>query len=290
MMTAMVTPFDAAGGVDHQAARALVAHLIATGTTSLLVCGTTGESPTLCHDEKLALLDTVKDAVDGRVPVLMGTGSNCTRSTVDFTAEVTARGVDGVLVVCPYYNKPTQDGLYEHFAAAARASAAPVMVYNIESRSARNILPDTMARLAAEVPNIVALKEASGSINQFAAMALALPDGFRIYSGNDSDTPAILCCGGVGVVSVASHVVGLEMRRMIDAFLGGDFARGRALYLSLMPLVNSLFHPASVSPAPVKAALEMLGVRVGGLRLPLVPADDVVCAAVRSSLERLGRL
>jgi 4-hydroxy-tetrahydrodipicolinate synthase len=286
-MTAMVTPFDADLNVDHEAAAALVRHLIATGSSSVLVCGTTGESPTLSHDEKVALIRTVVAAAEGRVPVLAGTGSNCTRSTVDFTREVSALGVDGIMLVCPYYNKPTQEGLFQHFAAGARATELPVMLYNIEARTSRNIEPATVGRLAREVPNIVALKEASGKIDQFAAMALAVPDGFALYSGNDSDTPAILACGGVGVVSVASHVAGPVIRAMIDAFLGGDFARGARLYLAQMPLVNALFPPTSVNPAPIKAVCEMTGLRVGGVRLPLVPADDGVRAALQAALAGL---
>ena len=290
MMTAMVTPFDAAGGIDFDGVATLVDHLIATGSTSLLVCGTTGESPTLTHDEKIALLKAVVAQAAGRVPVLMGSGGNCTRSSIELTQEVSALGIDGIMLVCPYYNKPTQEGLFQHFAATARATGLPVMIYNIEARTARNIAPETVARLAREVPNIVAVKEASGSIGQFAAVALAAPEGFTLYSGNDSDTPAILACGGVGVVSVASHVAGRPTRAMIEAFLGGDFERGRRLYLALMPLVAALFPPTSVSPAPVKAALELIGRPVGGLRLPLVPADDAVRADLAAALARLENL
>lgn len=288
LMTAMVTPFDADLQIDHEATAALVEHLIATGSTSILVNGTTGESPTLTHAEKLDLLKTVIATVDGRVPVLMGTGSNCTRSTVEFTEEVSALGVDGIMLVCPYYNKPTQDGLYLHFAAAAGATDKPVMIYNIEGRTARNISPSTIRCLAEDVPNIVAVKEASGKLDQFAEIALSVPEGFGLYSGNDGDTPAMLACGGIGVVSVASHIAGRLLRAMMDAFWGGEFATGTKLYLRLVPLVNALFPATSVSPAPVKAACEMLGLKVGGVRLPLVGADDKVCGALRAAMENLA--
>jgi len=290
MMTAMVTPFDANERVDHEAAGRVVRHLIDTGSTSILVSGTTGESPTLTHDEKLALTRTVLDAVGGEVPVLVGTGSNDTRATVALTAEMTELGVDGIMLVTPYYNKPCQRGLIAHFTAAAKATDKPVMLYNIEGRTARNVLPSTIGHLAREVDNIVAVKEASGNICQFAAVANAVPAGFTLYSGNDSDTPAVMACGGVGVVSVASHVAGRTIRAMMDAFWAGDWALGRGLYLKLMPLVEALFPASSVSPAPVKAALAMIGVPCGGLRLPLVDCDDAVKAALSAALKGLDLL
>ncbi|MBI5834052.1 MAG: 4-hydroxy-tetrahydrodipicolinate synthase [Armatimonadetes bacterium] len=290
MMTAMVTPFGADERVDHEAAGRVVRHLIDTGSTSILVSGTTGESPTLTHDEKIELTKTVIDAVGGEVPVLIGTGSNDTRATVALTAEMTELGVDGIMLVTPYYNKPCQRGLIAHFTAAAAATDKPVMIYNIEARTARNILPATIGTLARDVPNIVAVKEASGNINQFAAVANATPDGFVIYSGNDSDTPAVMACGGVGVVSVASHVAGRTIRAMMDAYWAGDWNLGRALYLKLMPLVEALFPASSVSPAPVKAALAMIGVPCGGLRLPLVDCDDQVKAALAAALKGLDLL
>lgn len=274
LITAMVTPFDDEGRLDLDAAAGLADHLVATGSTGVLVCGTTGESPTLAHDEKISLIQTVKDAVGRRAAVLAGTGNNNTAATVEFTREASELGIDGVMLVCPYYNKPSQEGLFQHFAAAARATSLPVMIYNIEGRTSRNILPSTIGRLAREVKNVVALKEASGNIGQIAQMKLATPNGFHLYSGNDGDTPAVLCAGGVGVVSVASHLVGQPIRDMIAAFLGGDFAAGVATYLRLQPLVEALFPATSTSPAPVKEALALIGHPVGGVRLPLVGCTD----------------
>lgn len=290
MMTAMATPFDADLAVDQPAVERLCEHLLDTGTTAILVCGTTGESPTLTHDEKLALIQSVKRTVAGRVPVLAGTGSNDTRATVDLTREATELGVDGIMLVTPYYNKPAQEGLYQHFKAAAEATDRPVMIYNIEPRTARNIEPETIGRLAAEVPNIVALKEASGKITQFAAMARAVPPGFLLYSGNDTDTPAILCCGGVGVVSVASHLAGRRIAAMMAALLTGDLAGSAKEYLALTPLFEALFPAASPNPAPLKAGLELLGLCAARTRLPLTPAPEPVRAALRQALAGLGLL
>lgn len=290
MMTAMATPFDADLAVDQPAVERLCEHLLDTGTTSILVCGTTGESPTLSHDEKLELIRTVRRIVAGRVPVLAGSGSNDTRATVALTREVTDLGVDGIMLVTPYYNKPSQDGLFEHFKAAAEATDRPVLIYNIEPRTARNIEPETIGRLAAEVPNIVALKEASGKITQFAAMARMVPAGFRVYSGNDTDTPAILCCGGVGVVSVASHLAGRRIATMMQALVGGDLAGGAAEYLALTPLFEALFPAASPNPAPLKAGLELLGLCSSRTRLPLTPAPEPVRAALRDAMAGLGLL
>jgi len=290
--TALVTPFRQAEGqpVDEATFRQLVRRQIDQGINFLVPCGTTGESPTLTRKEHLRVVEITLEEAKGKVPVLAGAGGYNTHEVIELARELESMGADGILSVTPYYNKPTQEGLFQHFAATARATGLPVMIYNIEARTARNIAPETVARLAREVPNIVAVKEASGSIGQFAAVALAAPEGFTLYSGNDSDTPAILACGGVGVVSVASHVAGRPTRAMIEAFLGGDFERGRRLYLALMPLVAALFPPTSVSPAPVKAALELIGRPVGGLRLPLVPADDAVRADLAAALARLENL
>ncbi|MCC7493155.1 MAG: 4-hydroxy-tetrahydrodipicolinate synthase [Fimbriimonadaceae bacterium] len=288
LVTAMVTPFDDALEVDFDRAAELADHLVNTGSSAVLACGTTGESPTLTHDEELQLIRVVKDAVGGRAKVMAGTGSNSTATAVWMTREASKLGLDGAMLVCPYYNKPTQDMLYEHFKTVAAATELPVLLYNIASRTGRNIEPATIGRLAHEVPNIVALKEASGDVNQFAAMALAVPAGFHLYSGNDSDTPAILCCGGCGVVSVASHVVGQPIRAMIEAYRSGRFAEGVAAYLRLMPLFNGLFPADSVNPAPIKEALRLCGIDCGGLRPPLAPVSAARSAALRGQLEQLG--
>ncbi len=256
----------------------------------MLVCGTTGESPTLTHEEELKLFEAIVEAIGDEAHVMAGTGSNCTATARHMTREATAIGVDSVLLVCPYYNKPTQDMLFEHFKAVAAETSLPVMIYNIAARTGRNIEPATIGRLAHEVENIVGLKEASGDVAQFAAMALATPDDFLLYSGNDSDTPAILCCGGVGVVSVASHVVGPQIRAMIDAFLSGDFADGCAQYLRLMPFFDGLFPADSVNPAPIKEACRLLGHEVGGLRPPLMSVSPQRSIMLKEQLEALGVL
>lgn len=288
VVTAMVTPFRADGEVDWDAVDGLARYLVGHGSDALLVGGTTGESPTLSHDEKLALVRRVLDTVGGRAKVLAGSGSNDTRASVALTEEMTALGVDGLMLVCPYYNKPSQDGLYAHFAACARATRLPVMIYNIPGRTSRNIEPETIGRLAAELPNVVALKEASGDPAQFARVALAAPAGFWLYSGNDTDTPAVLACGGCGVVSVASHLVGPEIQSMIAAFGAGDFAEGVRLHLRLSPFYEALFPASAPNPAPLKAALAEVGLCANVLRLPLVPAPEPVRARLRDELSRLG--
>jgi len=290
LVTAMVTPFDSALRVDYGAARALAKHLVDQGSTAVLLAGTTGESPTLTHEEELKLFEAIVDEIGDTAHIMAGTGSNSTETARHMTREATAVGVDSVLLVCPYYNRPTQDMLYEHFKAVAAETTLPVMIYNIASRTGRNIEPATIGRLARDVDNIVGLKEASGDVGQFAAMALATPDDFLLYSGNDSDTPAILCCGGVGVVSVASHVVGPQIRSMIDAFLGGDFAAGSAEYLRLMPFFNGLFPADSVNPAPIKEACRLMGHPVGGLRPPLMTVTPERSTLLREQLEALGLL
>ncbi|NUQ01254.1 MAG: 4-hydroxy-tetrahydrodipicolinate synthase [Armatimonadetes bacterium] len=290
LVTAMVTPFDDDLKVDYDAAAAMANHLVETGSTAVLTCGTTGESPTLTHDEELQLIRVVKEAVGARTKVLAGTGSNSTETARWMTREATALGVDGIMLVCPYYNKPTQEMLYHHFKTVAAETDRPVMLYNIESRTARNIEPQTIARLATDVENIVAVKEASGNLNQFADIALRMPAGFTLYSGNDSDTPAILCCGGVGVVSVASHVVGKQIREMIDSFINGALAAAAAQYLRLMPLLQGLFPADSVNPAPIKEACRLLGLKVGGLRPPLMPVSAARSAALKQQMEQLGLL
>ena len=290
LVTAMVTPFDAELRVDYDAAARLAKHLVANGSSAVLVCGTTGESPTLTHEEELELFETVVEAVGDSAHVMAGTGSNSTATAQHMTREATARGVDSVLLVCPYYNKPTQDMLVEHFKAVAAETDLPVMIYNIAGRTGRNIEPATIGRLAREVDNVVGLKEASGDVAQFAAMALATPDDFLLYSGNDSDTPAILCCGGAGVVSVASHVVGPQIRELMDLYWSGSFAKATALYLRLMPLFNGLFPPDSVNPAPIKEACRLMGHQVGGLRPPLMPVSEQRSILLKGELEALGLL
>lgn len=287
MLTAMVTPFDPQGGVDLEAAAGLARHLVAQGSDGIVVVGTTGESPTLAHDEKLALYRTVRAAVGASATVVAGTGSNDTAATVTLTREATELGVDGILLINPYYNKPNQEGLYQHFKAAAKATHLPVMLYNHPPRTGVSLSPATLERLA-QVSNIVALKDSSGSLDTVSEFMRVVPPDFMLYSGNDSLTLPILAVGGHGVVSVASHVVGPELKRMIMAAVGNDWVEARRLHYRLWEIMNGLF--LSPSPAPTKAALELLGMPVGGVRLPIVPCTASEQEQLRAMLVRLELL
>ncbi|WP_102262237.1 4-hydroxy-tetrahydrodipicolinate synthase [Mesobacillus jeotgali] len=275
--TAMVTPFDHKGHIDFNKTTQLVNHLIDNGTDSLVVAGTTGESPTLSKEEKIALFQHVVKVVDKRVPVIAGTGSNNTYATIELTRKAEEIGVDAIMIVAPYYNKPNQEGLYQHFKAAAEATSLPVMVYNIPGRSVVNILPETVIRLA-EIPNIVAVKEASGDLNAMTQIIANTPDDFLLYSGDDGLTLPVLAIGGTGIVSVASHVIGNEMQAMVDAFFSGRNADAANLHQRLLPIMQGLF--AAPSPAPVKTALQLKGLDVGSVRLPMVPLTEQERSAV----------
>ncbi|MEH7081118.1 4-hydroxy-tetrahydrodipicolinate synthase [Neobacillus drentensis] len=268
VLTAMVTPFDQNGEVDFNAVRRLVDYLIDNGTDGLVVAGTTGESPTLTTDEKIALFKAVVVAARGRVPVIAGTGSNNTRASISLTKQAEETGVDGIMLVAPYYNKPSQEGMYQHFKAIAESTSLPVMLYNIPGRSVVNISAETIVRLS-QIENIVAVKEASGNLDAMAAIISQTPSDFTLYSGDDSLTLPVLAIGGAGVVSVASHVIGNEMQEMINHFKNGRVQEAAHSHRQLLPLMKALF--TAPNPAPVKAALNMSGVQVGGLRLPLLP-------------------
>lgn len=265
--TAMVTPFDKKGHIDFAKTTQLVNYLIENGTDSLVIAGTTGESPTLSKEEKLALFNHVVKVVNKRIPVIAGTGSNNTYASIELTKKAEQLGVDAILVVAPYYNKPNQEGLYQHFKAVAEATTLPVMLYNIPGRSVVNILPETVIRLS-KIPNIVAIKEASGDLNAMTQIIANTDDDFVLYSGDDSLTIPILSVGGVGVVSVASHVIGNEMQEMINVFIDGENGKAAKLHQQLLPIMQGLF--AAPSPAPVKTALQVYGLDVGSVRLPLV--------------------
>lgn len=281
LVTAMVTPFDEHLQIDFEKTERLIDHLVATGTEAVVVSGTTGESPTLSHEEKLRLFRHVVEYAKGRCEVIAGTGSNNTAATIDFTKEAEATGVDGVMLVAPYYSRPSQSGLYEHFKAAAAATKLPVMLYNVPSRSSVNVTAETTLKLA-KLPNVVCIKEASGNLPQMAKIIEHAPEGFELYSGDDSLTLPILAIGGVGIVSVASHVVGSQMSEMIAAFFEGEHRRAAALHRQLMPVFEGLF--AYPSPGPTKVALEKLGIPTGGVRLPLVELTDEEKAFVYSLL------
>ncbi|MFT9599502.1 4-hydroxy-tetrahydrodipicolinate synthase [Mesobacillus sp.] len=280
--TAMVTPFDHKGHIDFNKTTQLVNHLIDNGTDSLVVAGTTGESPTLSKEEKIALFQHVVKVVDKRVPVIAGTGSNNTYATIELTKKAEEIGVDAIMIVAPYYNKPNQEGLYQHYKAAAEATSLPVMVYNIPGRSVVNILPETIIRLA-EIPNIVAAKEASGDLNAMTKIIANTPDDFLLYSGDDGLTLPVLAIGGTGIVSVASHVIGNEMQAMVDAFFSGRNADAAKLHQRLLPIMQGLF--AAPSPAPVKTALQLKGLDVGSVRLPMVPLTEQERTAVAKLFE-----
>lgn len=269
--TAMVTPFDRKGHIDFSKTTQLINHLIENGTESLIVAGTTGESPTLSKEEKLALFQHVVKVVDKRIPVVAGTGSNNTYASIELTKKAEQIGVDGIMAVAPYYNKPNQEGLYQHFKSIAENTMLPVMVYNIPSRAAVNIMPETIIRLS-KIQNIVAVKEASGDLNAMAKIIADTDEDFLLYSGDDALTIPVLAIGGNGIVSVASHVIGNEMQAMIQAFLNGENQKASSIHRELLPIMEGLF--AAPSPAPVKTALQLKGLNVGSVRLPLVPLSE----------------
>jgi len=284
----MVTPFDANLEVDYKKAAELANYLVANGSDGLIVCGTTGESPTLTEEEKLKLLETVVDAVGDKASIVMGTGTNDTRKTIAFTQKVEKiGGADAVLVVTPYYNKPPQEAIVEHFRLVAEATSLPIIVYNIPGRTGMNITPKTMAELAA-IPNIIGDKESAGDINQAAEIRRITPDDFIIWSGDDGMTLPMMAVGAVGVISVASHVAGKQLKAMIEAFAAGKVQEARAINAQLMPLYKALF--MTTNPIPVKEAVNLLGIEVGGLRPPMIRANDQVRAALKQVMTDLGIL
>jgi 4-hydroxy-tetrahydrodipicolinate synthase len=276
VLTAMVTPFSADGTVNYEVAERLAVHLAENGTDTLVVCGTTGESPTLSWDEEFELFRVVQRAVSGKAKVMAGTGSNSTSEAILATQKAHTLGLDGSLQVVPYYNKPPQEGLYLHFKAiAAAVPDMPIMLYNVPGRTGQSLAPETVMRLA-EVSNIVAIKEASGSLDQASDIRRSTPPEFGIYSGDDSLTLPILAIGGCGVVSVASHLTGNLLQKMIQNFESGQVVEASRIHAQLLPLFKSLFLTAN--PIPLKAALRLMGWEVGGCRLPLcdVPNDVVI--------------
>ncbi|MED5101908.1 4-hydroxy-tetrahydrodipicolinate synthase [Niallia circulans] len=269
--TAMITPFDAKGHIDFPKTTQLINHLLENGTDSLVVAGTTGESPTLSKQEKIALFKHVVKVVEKRVPIIAGTGSYNTYESIELTKQAELAGVDAVMVVGPYYNKPNQEGLYQHIKAVAESTKLPVMIYNIPGRSVVNIEPETIIRLS-EIDNIVAVKEASGNLNNITKIIASTPADFNVYSGDDSLTLPILSVGGTGVISVASHIIGKEMKKMVTSFLDGKVEEASKMHQQLLPLMLVLFK--APNPVPVKTALQLKGFDVGSVRLPLVPLTE----------------
>jgi 4-hydroxy-tetrahydrodipicolinate synthase len=267
VITAMVTPFDETGNVNYEVAEQLADYLVTHGSDGLVLCGTTGESPTLSWDEEYQLFQVVKKVVAGKAKILAGTGSNSTKEAIEATKKAALLGLDGSLQVVPYYNKPPQEGLYEHFRAIARSCPdLSIMLYNIPGRTGQNLLPETVAKLA-QIENIVAIKEASGDLEQACQIRRLTEPNFSIYAGDDFLTLPLMTVGGMGVVSVASHLVGEQIQEMIKAFEMGQTAQAREINLELFPLFKALF--CTTNPIPVKAALNLKGWKVGGLRSPL---------------------
>ncbi len=281
VMTAMVTPFDENGAVDYAQAKKLALALLDSGSSGLVVVGTTGESPTLLRDEEIRLFSEIKAAVGDRGAVIAGTGSNSTAEAIAATQAAEKTGADGCLLVVPYYNRPTQEGLYRHFQAIAGSTKLPCILYNVPSRTVANLSSETAIRLS-RIDNIIGIKEASGDMEQIARIIEGTDKGFRVWSGNDTDTLQMLALGAYGVVSVAAHLVGKQIAGMISDFLEGNTERAAATHSRLLPLVKGLFVVSN--PIPVKYALNHLGFRVGAPRLPLTEPDEATAAIIKGAL------
>lgn len=283
-MTAMVTPFDSRGKVDYAQAKKLALALIQSGSHGVVLSGTTGESPTLTHEEKLRLFSEIKATVGKLGTVIAGTGNYNTAESIELTKEAEKIGVDGCLLVVPYYNKPTQEGLYRHFKAIASGTNLPCILYNVPSRTITDLSPEIVIRLS-QIDNIIGVKEASGKLESIARIIDGARDGFLVYSGNDSDTLPILGIGGYGVISVASHLVGAQIREMIESYLRGKVQEAAATHRRLLPLVNALF--VLSNPVPLKYALNRVGFAVGKPRLPLTEPDEKSAAVIDAALKNV---
>ncbi len=282
LLTAMVTPFDEEGKVDYEQAKRLALALLDSGSEGVLVVGTTGESPTLLREEELCLFTEMKSVVGERGVVIAGTGSNSTAEAMKTTKEAERIGVDACLLVVPYYNKPTQDGLYQHFKTIAQSTSLPCILYNVPSRTVTSLSADTVIKLS-HIDNIIGIKEASGNLEQISRIISNTRDDFLVWSGNDSDTLPILALGGYGVISVASHLVGNQIKGMIDSFTSGKTDKAAETHRHLLPLINALFIISN--PIPVKYALNHIGFRVGKPRLPLTEPDEKSAAFIIDTLK-----
>jgi 4-hydroxy-tetrahydrodipicolinate synthase len=286
ILTAMVTPFQEDGSVNYSLAAELAEYLVNNGTDTLVVCGTTGESPTLTWEEEYQLFSVILEAVTGKAKVVAGCGSNSTAEASAATQKAAKIGVHGCLQVVPYYNKPPQAGLYQHFAAIAQASPeVPILLYNIPGRTGQNLQPQTVAKLAG-IDNIVGIKESSGDLDQVSEIRRLTPSEFHIYSGDDSLTLPSLAVGARGVVSVASHLVGNSMRQMIEAYTSGQVKKSTAIHLRLLPLFKALF--VTTNPIPVKIALKLQGWQVGSTRLPLCEDESQYSQQLEIILKELA--
>ncbi|MDD4859791.1 MAG: 4-hydroxy-tetrahydrodipicolinate synthase [Dehalococcoidales bacterium] len=283
LITAMVTPFTETGTVDYEQAKKLALALLDSGSDGLVVVGTTGESPTLVREEELKLFAEIKKAVGKKGSVIAGTGSNSTAEAVETTKEAEKVGVDACLLVVPYYNRPTQEGLYQHFKTIAQSTKLPCILYNVPSRTVANLDAETIIRLS-QIENIIGLKEASANMEQVSRVITGAKKGFLIWSGNDGDTFPIMNMGGYGIISVISHLVGKQIKQMINYIVSGKTAEAAAIHHSLMPMVKAMFIVSN--PSPVKYALNQIGFRVGKPRLPLVEPDEKSAAFIKETLKK----
>lgn len=284
VLTAMVTPFNEQMEVDYEQAKKLACYLIEHGNDGLVVAGTTGESPTLSAEEKIKLFQVVKEAVGDKALVIAGTGSYDTMASVRLTKEAEKVGVDGIMLVVPYYSKPSQEGLYQHFKTIAATTTLPVLLYNIPGRTGINMEPETIARLS-EIDNIVAVKEASGKMDQVSKIKALAKEDFVVYSGDDSMTLPILSVGGYGIISVVGHVAGDQIKEMVQLYLDGKVEEAAKMHIKLYDLFKTMFITAN--PVPIKYALNLKGMNVGTVRLPLVEANDKEKAAIKTCLEKM---
>lgn len=285
---AIVTPMKADGAVNYEKFGELIEFQIANGTDAIIVCGTTGEASTLTHEEHLETIRYCIDKVAGRIPVVAGTGSNCTETAVYLSTEAEKYGADGLLVVTPYYNKATQNGLYAHFKTIAESVKIPMILYNVPSRTGCNILPETVVRLCKDVDNILGIKEASGNISQIAHLAAISHGCVDIYSGNDDQIVPIMALGGVGVISVLSNVAPRQTHEICQKFLDGDVEGSRKLQLAALDLCSALF--CEVNPIPVKKALNLMGMEAGSLRMPLSEMEEGNAARLEKAMKEYGIL
>lgn len=283
---AIITPFHEDGSINYDQLKKLVDYHCENGTDSIVICGTTGESATMTEEEHLECIKRTIDFTAGRIPVIAGTGSNCTATAVELSREAAKAGADGLLVVTPYYNKATQKGLIEHYKAIAREADAPIIMYSVASRTGCNIEPATVAALVKEVDNIVGVKEASGSISQVAKIMQLTQGDIDLYSGNDDQIVPILALGGKGVISVLSNVAPRETHEICAKFFAGDIEGSRELQLKAIPLINALF--SEVNPIPVKKAVSLMGMEVGGLRMPLTEMEEANAQKLAQAMRAFG--
>ncbi|MDD4873550.1 MAG: 4-hydroxy-tetrahydrodipicolinate synthase [Dehalococcoidales bacterium] len=283
LITAMVTPFKEDGSVDYEQAKTLAIALLDSGSDGLVIVGTTGESPTLLRDEELRLFAEIKSVVGNKGSVIAGTGSNSTAEAISATKAAEKTGVDACLLVVPYYNKPTQDGLYRHFKAIAENTKLPCILYNVPSRTVASLSADTVIKLS-KIDNIIGIKEASGNFNEISRIIENTDNEFVVWSGNDNDTLPILALGGYGVISVASNIIGKQIKEIIDSFLTGDTANAARVHRHLLPLIDVLFKIAN--PIPIKYAMNHIGFRVGGTRPPLYEPDENTANLIKETLKK----